>query len=80
MLGSSKNEERIDEGVAEARGEVDSLDFAAAERAGGAVQREVAEADFEKIGEAEKDALTQLLGVIVLGREDEGFEESRGPA
>ena len=43
-----EDEERVDQRCAEARREIHALDFAAAERARGAVEREVAETDFEQ--------------------------------
>ena len=50
-----EDEERIDQRCAEACGEVHALNFAAAERARGAVEREVAEADLEEVAEAGTD-------------------------
>ena len=62
-----EDEEGVDERIAEARGEIDALDFAAAERARGAVEREIAEADFEQIGEPREDAVAELLRRVVIG-------------
>ena len=45
MLGSSRTKSVFDERRAEAGGEIHALDFAAAERAGRAVEVEIAEAD-----------------------------------
>ena len=47
--------ERVDEARAEAGGEVHALGLAAGERARGAVEREVAQADFDEVGKAGTD-------------------------
>ena len=76
-----EDEERVHERRAEARREIHTLDFAAAERARGAVEREVAEADFEKEAEAGADFAEKHLGrgVIAefLGAGRGGFIRSR---
>ena len=74
-----EDEERVDQRIAEARGEIDALDFAAAERARGAVEREVAEADLEQIGEPREDAVAQLLGRIVVRRAAAALRKNRAP-
>ena len=74
-----EDEERVDERIAEAGGEIDALDFAAAERARGAVEREIAEADFEQIGEPREDAVAQLLGRIVVRRQRQALRRNRAP-
>ena len=53
--GFVEHEEGAGERGAEAGGEVDALDLAAGERAGGAVEGEVAEADLVEVGEAGGD-------------------------
>ena len=63
-----EDEESVDERIAEAGGEIHALDFAAAERARSAVEREIAEADLEEIGEPRGDAVAKLLrGFVALG-------------
>ena len=52
----------INERSSEARREVNSLDFASRERAGGAVEREVAEADAAEVGHAGGDLFVDELG------------------
>ncbi len=73
-----EHEERVDERIAEAGGEIDPLDFAAAEGPRGAVQREVAKADFQQVGEADEDAIAELLGGIIAGGQWQTLEESMG--
>ena len=73
-----ENEERIDQRIAEAGGEIDPLDFAAAQRAGRAIQREIAEADFEEISEPEENSIPQLFDGVVTGRERQFPEEIPG--
>ena len=60
--GFVEDEEGVDERGAEAGGEVDALDFAAGERAGRAVEREVAEADAAEVGHAGGDLFVDELG------------------
>ena len=76
-----EDEERVHERRAEARREIHTLDFAAAERARGAVEREIAEADFEQEAEAGADFAEKHLGrgVIAefLGAGRGGFIRSR---
>ena len=50
--GLIEDEERVHQRRAEAGREIHALDFAAAERARRAVEREIAEADFDEIAEA----------------------------
>ena len=49
--GFVEHEQRAGEGGAEAGGEIDALDLAAGEGAGGAVEREVAKADLVEVAE-----------------------------
>ena len=55
--GLVEDEKGIDEGCSEAGREVDALDFTARERAGGSVEREVAEADLAEVVDAGNDLL-----------------------
>ena len=57
-----EDEERVHQRRAEAGGEIHALDFAAAEGARRAVEREIAEADFAEIAEARSDCVEQHLG------------------
>ena len=50
--GLVEDEESIDEGGAEARGEVDALDLAAGEGFGGAIEGEIAETDLLEVAQA----------------------------
>ena len=81
--GLVHDEEGVDEGGAEAGGQVDALDFAAGERAGGAVERQVTEADLAEIGEPRGDLVEeQLRGVVAFadGHAREKFREPRDRA
>ena len=53
--GFVEHEQGAGQGCAEAGGEVDALDLAAGEGAGGAVECEIAEADLVEVGEAGGD-------------------------
>ena len=66
-----EDEDRIRQAGAEAGGQVDALDFAAGERAGQAIEREVAEADRFEVAEAREDGLERVVGRMagVLRRE-----------
>jgi hypothetical protein len=70
-----ENEQGVDQGIAEAGGEIDPLDFAATERARGAIESEIAEADFEEVSEAGEDAVAELFGGIVAGRKREAADK-----
>ena len=54
-----QDEERVHERSAEAGGEVHALHFAAAERAGGAIEREITEPDFAEITQPGDDFAAQ---------------------
>ena len=61
--------ERADEMRAERRGELDALRFAAGERGGEAVEREVVEADFVEESQARADFFEDFVGDVgLLGR------------
>ena len=70
-----EHEEGVDERIAEAGGEIDALDLAAAERAGGAVEREVAESDLEQVVDAREQPLAQLGHRVIAFRHGEELEE-----
>ena len=72
--GFVEDEKGIDEGCSEASREVDALDFAARERAGGSVEREVAEADFAEVVDAGNDLLMNKAGAGVRCRKFERLE------
>jgi hypothetical protein len=59
-----EDEERVDERRAEAGGEVDALHFAAGERARGAVEGEVAEADLLQVAEAGQHRFVGEVGAV----------------
>ena len=63
-----EDKERVDQRIAEAGGEIDALDFAAAQRARGAVEREITEADLEQIGQPRENAVAQLFRRVVVRR------------
>ena len=74
--GFVEDVKRVDEGGAERGGQIDALDFAAAEGAGLAVEREVAEADIDEIAEARADFGEQeIIGFIERGGQFEVVEE-----
>ena len=73
--GFVEDEEGVDERGAEAGGEVDALDFAAGERAGRAVEREVTEADAAEVGHAGGDLFMDELGGGVGVGDREIFED-----
>ena len=63
-----ENVERADEMRAERRGELDALRFAAGERGGEAVEREVVEADFVEELQARANLVENLVGDFRLAR------------
>ena len=67
--GFVEDVERVDERGAERGGEIDALDFAAAEGARLAVERQIAQADIDEIAQARADFAEQQIG---------GFVERRG--
>ena len=60
------NKKRIDQRRAETGGEIDALNFAAAQSAGGTIEGEITDADFAKITQARANFVAQHLrgGVI----------------
>ena len=65
--GFVEHEQRVDQRRAEAGGEIDALDFAAAQRARGAVQREVAETDLLEVAQARDDGIVGEVGGVGAG-------------
>ena len=63
--GLVEHEQRVDEGSAEGRGEVDALHFAARERARLTIEREVAEAHVREVAEAAADLPEQQIGRLI---------------
>ena len=67
--GLVEDEERVDQRGAEARGEVDALDFAAGEGAGGPVERQVAQPHLFKVAEAGDNGVVGERGAVgLMGR------------
>ena len=62
-----ENVECVDQRRAERGGEIDALDFAAAERARLPVEREIAKADVHQIPEARANLAQQQIGRFVEG-------------
>ena len=74
------DEERVDERGAETGREVDALHFAAAQGAGGAVEREIADADFaEIIAGAHRFRRAASRAVESLGERLDRWSENRAP-
>ena len=65
--GFVEDEESLSEGGAEAGGEVDAGDFAAAQGAGGAVEGEVAESNLREVVKARGDFAEDEIGGFVEG-------------
>ena len=65
--GLVEHEQRVDQRRAEAGGEIDALNLAAAQRARGAVQREVAEADLLEVAQARDDGIVGEVGGVGAG-------------
>ena len=61
------DKERVDERSAEARGQIHALDFAAAERARGAIEREITNTDFAEITQTRADFAAQHVGSRIGG-------------
>ena len=59
-----EDEDRVDERSAEAGGEIDALDLAAGERARGAVEREIAEADLVEVTQAGEHAIAREVCAV----------------
>ena len=55
------DEKRVHERRAETGGQIDALDFAAAQRAGRTIEREITDADFAEITQARADFVAQHL-------------------
>ena len=70
------DEKRVHERRAEAGGEIHPLHFAAAERARGAVEREITEADFAKVPEPRDDFVAQHFRCGVVRRQHQLREKS----
>ena len=62
-----EDEQRVDEPCAEAGGQIDALGLAARECARGAVEREVAEADFDEVAQAGANFVQRQLNRIIRG-------------
>ena len=60
--GLVEHKEGVDQRSAEARGEVDAFDFASAQRARGAVEGEIAEADLLQVAQAGDDGIIGEVG------------------
>lgn len=65
--GFVEDVEGVHQRCAEGGGEVDALDFAAAERAGLPVKREVAKADIDEVAETRADFAEEEIGGFVEG-------------
>ena len=67
--GFVEDEERVDQPRAEAGGEIDALGFAAGKRARGAIQREIAEADFVEVARGGRGLRSRAMrdGVLAFG-------------
>ena len=72
-----EDEERVHQRRAEAGREIHALHFAAAERARGAIEREIAEADFAEIAQPRDDLVAQHLRRGVVRRQGQTGEKLR---
>ena len=75
--GLVEDEKGIDEGGAEAGREIDALDFAARERAGGAVERQVAQADLAEVVDAGNNLLVDEARAGIRGGKFERLQDRR---
>ena len=69
-----EDEDRVREAGAEARRQVDALDFAAGERARETIEGEVAEADRFEVAEASEDGFERVVGRMARVLRCEGCE------
>ena len=70
------NKESVDKRCSEARGKVHALDFAAAQRARRAIEREIADADLAEIVQACADFVTQHLSGFVVAMDVDAEKKS----
>ena len=73
------DEERVDERRAETGCEIDALHFAAAQGAGGAIEREITDADLAEIPKARADLGPQHPGGRVVRQKGQAGEKNRAP-